>query len=106
MLCIIGSSFKRNEKMILIRRSGIRFQNTALKFFKYSTLNHCVDDDLCGISSNERQFRKKVFNLCQDHLSPYVPDIQKQNGWDKQNEFWKKLGAMGLFGITVPKKFG
>ena len=45
-----------------------------------------------------------VDNFCQHQLSPYVNDIEREGKVPR--DFWYKLGALGLNGITVAKEYG
>ena len=50
------------------------------------------------------QLRQSVFKFCQDELTPYAGEIDKTNEFPQMRDFWKKLGNMGLMGITAPGK--
>lgn len=47
-----------------------------------------------------------MFNFAQKELAPYAQAIDKDNGWVKLREFWKKMGDMGFLGITASSKYG
>ena len=53
-----------------------------------------------------RQLRETVFNFCQKELAPHAEAIDKANNFPQMREFWRKLGDMGLLGITASPDFG
>lgn len=48
------------------------------------------------------QFRETIRKFCDAELAPFADQIDHDNGWDQFRPFWKKLGDMGLHGITAP----
>ncbi|KAK0398002.1 hypothetical protein QR680_002381 [Steinernema hermaphroditum] len=70
----------------------------------FSTLP--VNDNLFGLTDDQRQLRQSVFELAQKELAPYADEIDKQNDFSKLREFWKLLGEHGLLGITAPAEYG
>ncbi len=40
--------------------------------------------------------------FCDSELSPYADQIDRDNDWSELRSFWKKLGDMGMLGITAP----
>lgn len=83
--------------------------NTNL-FHTSSTLNgtqfYPIDDDIFGLNDEQKQLRESVFNFAQSELAPYANDIDKDNGWEDNRNFWKKMGDMGLLGATASSKYG
>ena len=51
------------------------------------------------------QFRETIRKFCDAELAPYADQIDRDNQWDQFRPFWKKLGDMGLHGITAPGEF-
>ena len=51
------------------------------------------------------QFRETIRKFCDAELAPYADQIDRDNGWDQFRPFWRKLGDMGLHGITAPGQF-
>jgi len=37
-----------------------------------------------------------------EELTPLADEIDRTNDFPQMRQFWKKLGDMGLLGITVP----
>ncbi|XP_028399948.1 isovaleryl-CoA dehydrogenase, mitochondrial-like [Dendronephthya gigantea] len=98
----------------------LQLLNRSLRFFRpiNQTILQCIgnqtifkrcyhiDDSLTGISDEQRQLRDTVQNFFGKELSPYADEIDKKNGFPQMREFWKKLGELGLLGITAPVEYG
>ncbi|MCB1827704.1 MAG: acyl-CoA dehydrogenase family protein, partial [Coxiellaceae bacterium] len=56
--------------------------------------------------SNETavMLRDTVRNFSQQEIAPLAEKIDNNNQFPR--ELWPKLGALGLFGITVPENYG
>ncbi|CAF0772446.1 unnamed protein product [Adineta ricciae] len=65
-----------------------------------------INDDIYGLTDDQKQLRETVFAFAQKELAPYANDIDKTNTFPKLREFWKKLGDLGLLGITAPVEYG
>jgi len=65
-----------------------------------------VDDRLYGLTSDQIELRRTVAKFAQDELAPHAERIDKENKFKELREFWKKLGSLGLHGITAPEEFG
>nr|XP_022901928.1 isovaleryl-CoA dehydrogenase, mitochondrial [Onthophagus taurus] len=65
-----------------------------------------IDENIFGLSEDQIQFRETVFNFAQKELAPYANEIDKKNNFDGLRDFWKKLGSLGLLGITAKSKYG
>ncbi|HEX2549924.1 MAG TPA: isovaleryl-CoA dehydrogenase [Gammaproteobacteria bacterium] len=48
--------------------------------------------------------RESVRQFAAREIAPRAADIDQQNNFPA--DLWKKMGAMGLLGVTVPEKFG
>ncbi len=48
--------------------------------------------------------RESVFTFAQDKIAPLAAEIDKNNAFPFP--LWKKLGDMGLLGVTAPEEFG
>lgn len=57
---------------------------------------HCVQ------SFTYTQFRATIRRFCDQELAPHADRIDRENGFEQFREFWRKLGDMGLHGITAP----
>uniref|UniRef100_A0A803W7V2 short-chain acyl-CoA dehydrogenase n=1 Tax=Ficedula albicollis TaxID=59894 RepID=A0A803W7V2_FICAL len=44
--------------------------------------------------------------FCQEHLAPKAQQIDQENEFKGMREFWKKLGELGVLGITAPAEYG
>lgn len=71
-----------------------------------SLSHYPIDDIMFGLTDEQRQLRETVFNFCQKELSPRAEEIDKTNSFPQMREFWKKLGDMGLLGITASSQYG
>eukprot|EP00075_Anas_platyrhynchos_P024626 XP_027313879.1 isovaleryl-CoA dehydrogenase, mitochondrial [Anas platyrhynchos] len=63
-----------------------------------------VDDAVNGLSDEQRQLRQTMTKFCQEHLAPKAQQIDQENEFKGMREFWKKLGELGVLGITAPGK--
>jgi len=65
-----------------------------------------IDDVNFGLTDEQRQLRETIFNFCQKELAPHADAIDKDNNFPQLREFWKKLGDLGLLGITADSAYG
>jgi len=65
-----------------------------------------IDDVVNGLNSDQIQLRESVFNFCQKELAPFADQIDKEDDFADRNAFWRKLGDMGLLGITASSEYG
>nr|CAB3257483.1 isovaleryl-CoA dehydrogenase, mitochondrial-like [Phallusia mammillata] len=65
-----------------------------------------IDDELLGFTEEQKQLRESVSKFLDDELKPLADEIDRTNDFPQMRPFWKKLGDMGLMGITVPVKDG
>ncbi|KYO28344.1 isovaleryl-CoA dehydrogenase, mitochondrial [Alligator mississippiensis] len=65
-----------------------------------------VDDAVNGLSEEQRQLRQTMIKFCQEHLAPKAQQIDQENEFKGMREFWKKLGELGVLGITAPTEYG
>jgi len=59
-----------------------------------------------GLTEEQKQLRETIFNFCQKELAPHADLIDKLDDFPQRKEFWRKLGDMGLLGITASSEFG
>lgn len=52
------------------------------------------------------QLRQTVFNFAQKELAPFAQEIDKNNEFKELRSFWRKLGELGLLGITAAPEYG
>ncbi|XP_050682153.1 isovaleryl-CoA dehydrogenase, mitochondrial [Leptidea sinapis] len=65
-----------------------------------------IDEHIFGLSSEQQQLRQTVFDFAQKELAPKANEIDKLNNFEGIREFWKKLGNLGLLGITADPEYG
>lgn len=71
-----------------------------------SLTHYPIDDTISGLTEDQQQLRETVFNFCTKELAPHAEAIDKADDFPQRKEFWKKLGDMGLLGITASSDFG
>ena len=65
-----------------------------------------VDDKLYGLNEDQIELRRTVSKFAREELAPHAERIDKENNFVELRDFWKKLGALGLLGVTAPEQFG
>ncbi|KPJ10212.1 Isovaleryl-CoA dehydrogenase, mitochondrial [Papilio machaon] len=65
-----------------------------------------IDEHIFGLSSEQQQLRQLIFDFAQKELAPKAADIDKTNNFTELREFWKKLGNLGVLGITASPEYG
>ncbi|CAN2389963.1 Isovaleryl-CoA dehydrogenase [Pristimantis euphronides] len=65
-----------------------------------------VDDAVNGLSGEQQQLRHTLHKFLQDHLAPKAQEIDEQNEFKDMRDFFKKLGDLGVLGITAPVEYG
>ncbi|KAG9462004.1 hypothetical protein GDO78_015151 [Eleutherodactylus coqui] len=65
-----------------------------------------VDDTVNGLSEEQSQLRHTLSRFLQDHLAPKAQEIDEQNEFKDMRNFYKKLGDLGVLGITAPVEYG
>ncbi|XP_043492530.1 isovaleryl-CoA dehydrogenase, mitochondrial [Polistes fuscatus] len=73
---------------------------------KYSTKYYKIDDNVVGLNESQKELRNLVFNFAQKELAPKAAEIDKENNFTELRTFWKKLGNLGLLGITADTNYG
>jgi len=63
----------------------------------YPTLNFNLGEDI-------DMLRDSVFQFCTQEISPRADDIDRSNEFPM--DLWRKLGDMGLLGLTVEEQYG
>ncbi|XP_046960971.1 isovaleryl-CoA dehydrogenase, mitochondrial [Vanessa cardui] len=65
-----------------------------------------IDEHIFGLSNEQQQLRQLVFDFAQKELAPKAAQIDKENNFNEIRDFWKKLGNLGLLGITASPDYG
>ncbi|KAI9294347.1 acyl-CoA dehydrogenase NM domain-like protein [Neoconidiobolus thromboides FSU 785] len=92
----------------MLRFNCLTRNKNALKLTVNSVRNIVTDGGynphVAGLSYEQSQFRETIHDFVQKEIAPLAQEI------DQKNEFpmhlWKRLGDMGLLGITAPEKYG
>lgn len=73
---------------------------------RYFSQYYKIDDNIFGLNEQQKELRQLIFNFAQKELAPKAAEIDKKNNFDELREFWKKLGKLGLLGITAKSEYG
>lgn len=95
--------------MFLARCTAVSrsFVNRASKIGACRALSYCkIDENIFGLSDEQKELRTLVFNFIQKELAPKVAEIDKKNNFDELRTFWRELGKLGLLGPTVKPEYG
>lgn len=65
-----------------------------------------IDENIYGLTDQQKELRSVVFNFAQKELAPRAQEIDKNNNFSDLRVFWKKLGDLGLLGITAKGTYG
>ena len=79
---------------------GLTEDQSAVSSLKFKI--YVLISDLIKIA----KLRQTVFNFAQKELAPFAQEIDKNNEFKELRSFWKKLGSMGLLGITAKPEYG
>ncbi|XP_001607123.1 isovaleryl-CoA dehydrogenase, mitochondrial [Nasonia vitripennis] len=71
-----------------------------------SSQYYAIDENVFGLSEQQKELRNLVFNFAQKELAPKAAEIDKKNHFDELRPFWRELGKLGLLGITVKEDYG
>ncbi|GFW23757.1 isovaleryl-CoA dehydrogenase, mitochondrial [Trichonephila clavipes] len=73
---------------------------------KRNLSHYPVDDKISGLSQEQQQLRETVFQFCQKEIAPIAQEVDKSNTCPQLRDIYKKLGNLGVHGLTVPAKDG
>lgn len=65
-----------------------------------------IDENITGLSSEQQQLRKTIFDFAQKELAPKAAEIDRTNTFKDLRTFWRHLGDLGALGITVKSEYG
>jgi len=57
-----------------------------------------------NLTDNQKLFKKTINEFCKKEIRPIAEKIDKEEYFPK--DLYKKMGKMGLMGMTVPQKYG
>ena len=61
-------------------------------------------DFLFDFGDELEMLKESVFNFSSKEIYPIASDLDQKNTFP--NQLWRKLGDLGLLGITVDEKYG
>ncbi|XP_037907246.1 isovaleryl-CoA dehydrogenase, mitochondrial [Hermetia illucens] len=65
-----------------------------------------IDDTVFGLTEEQKKLRETVFNFAQKELAPYAQQIDKEDNFKEFRQFYKKMGDLGLLGVTANPEYG
>ncbi|KAF5282736.1 hypothetical protein FQR65_LT02733 [Abscondita terminalis] len=83
-----------------------RLKQVNYEKFRFLSQYYPVDDVVTGLTEEQVQLRKTIFNLAQKELAPKAQEIDKNDNFEDLRTFWKQLGTIGALGITADPKYG
>lgn len=106
---LLGGRNLSSKKLCQHQKSLLKLRSLREKeHFSWPLSHYPVDDKIFGLSETEVALLETIFNFCQKEIAPHASSIDKENGFpdEKRAILWKKLGDMGLFGITASSEYG
>ncbi|XP_076685005.1 isovaleryl-CoA dehydrogenase, mitochondrial [Andrena cerasifolii] len=83
------------------------FSKASVNFCaRQSSQYYKIDDNISGLNDQQKELRQLVFNFAQKELAPKANEIDRTNNFDDLRGFWRKLGELGLLGITAKQEYG
>ncbi|KAH9818743.1 acyl-CoA dehydrogenase/oxidase [Melampsora americana] len=74
------------------------------KRFQTIRLYHDRSIDFSGLNESQIELKELIKQFVKVEINPIAHQVDLQNEFP--NELWKKMGDMGLLGITVPEEYG
>lgn len=103
---MIGPLASRQIGHTLRQTLSLRYAGAVTSHIRNHGAYYPIDDTVFGLTEEQRQLRKTVFDFAQKELAPKAAEIDKENSFSELREFWKKMGHMGLLGITADPDYG
>ncbi|XP_074647381.1 isovaleryl-CoA dehydrogenase, mitochondrial-like isoform X1 [Tubulanus polymorphus] len=101
-----GTVLRNSRKLFGNARLIQSCQSVSPGTVRHNSQYYPVNDDLFGLTAEQKQLRETVFNFAQKELAPKAQKIDAEDSFPEIREFWKKLGDMGLHGVTVSSQYG
>ncbi|GFQ66552.1 isovaleryl-CoA dehydrogenase, mitochondrial [Trichonephila clavata] len=96
-------NFLKSSSQFLINSN---FRRLCPLLSKRNLSHYPVDDKINGLSQEQQQLRETVFQFCQKEIAPIAQEVDKSNSCPQMRDIYKKLGNLGVHGLTVPAKDG
>ena len=112
MLVRYFSRIIKQSKILSVSCKKVKSQNTkvfhpCITIINHRTLTHYpIDNELYGLTPDQIQLRETVFNFFQKEIAPIADKIDKEDDFPGLRDFWKKLGELGLLGLTADPQYG
>eukprot|EP01135_Chromosphaera_perkinsii_P006930 Nk52_evm18s628 gene=Nk52_evmTU18s628 len=119
---VIKSSLSSTSRPLLARALAAHFggsSSSSAAFFSSSTVpaqsqstvpeyRPILDDEdgVCGFNELQTELKETVKRFVDKELAPYADKIDSENSFEHLRPFWRKMGDLGLLGITVDPKYG
>ncbi|CAF1074631.1 unnamed protein product [Rotaria sordida] len=94
------------KRFVDINKQRLISSIQIFKRLQSSTQHYPINDDVYGLTDDQKQLRETVFAFTQKELAPHANNIDRDNSFPQLREFWKKLGDLGLLGVTAPVEYG
>lgn len=73
---------------------------------RFASQYYPINEDIYGLTAEQKELRQTVFNFVQKELAPKASEIDKTNEFTELRDFWKRLGSLGMLGVTVASDYG
>eukprot|EP01104_Vermistella_antarctica_P020412 TRINITY_DN8715_c0_g1_i1.p1 TRINITY_DN8715_c0_g1~~TRINITY_DN8715_c0_g1_i1.p1 ORF type:complete len:423 (+),score=79.00 TRINITY_DN8715_c0_g1_i1:100-1368(+) len=102
MLSSVSRPMSRNAVSLLRGRCSASLPRAGVAFGVAS--RRAYSSDVVDVDDTHRALREQVNKFVQAELAPRAADIDKSNEFPA--DMWRKLGDLGLLGITAPEEYG
>ncbi|KAK3865580.1 hypothetical protein Pcinc_028820 [Petrolisthes cinctipes] len=65
-----------------------------------------IDDVVFGLTEQQQQLRETIFSLVQKEVAPKAEQIDRDDNFPEMRDFFRKMGSLGLMGITADPEYG
>ncbi|KAJ2554093.1 hypothetical protein EV175_002710 [Coemansia sp. RSA 1933] len=92
------------SKTLVRMGAGTTHQRSLLGGLQQAARLSTYNSDVAGLSEEQQEFRAAVHGFAQRELAPRAGQIDRTNEFPM--DMWKKLGDMGLLGMTAGEEYG
>lgn len=94
----------RNATRLIIKDLKNSFHTSRL--LNASSQYYPINDSIFNLTDEQKQLRTTVFNFAQAELAPKAKEIDELDDFKERSAFYRKMGELGLHGVTVSSKYG